>query len=275
MSDWHGAESPNRKDLPIIDYGRHFRVGKVIRRSFTTLARNFFPFFAISFCFFLLLFILIFGVAWFGMADAMIDEGQFEPSGKFFISIIVIAVSFIVTYTLITGTIVYRTVQDLMGLRPPIGDCVALAWDRILPIIGVTLLSGLLFAFGFVALIIPGIILFCMFGLALPVAVVEQSGVLESFRTSAALTKGNRWRLFAVFLLIGVIEMVIGFIVGMPLDIISETSGSTILVLLTNFIQFVMQVIFYALNAVVLGVVYHDLRLVREREAAAGIAPAR
>ncbi len=237
----------------------------MIQRSFSTLGRNIVPFLAISFGFILLSYISAIVLAWFGLVDPVIGEEQFEPSGKFFIALFAIVVVFVSSYTLLTSTIIYATVQDLRGVRPPIGDCVAHAWDRLLPVIGVTILSILLFGIGFLALIVPGIILSCIFGMAIPAAVVEPSGVMDCFRTSAALTKGNRWRVLGVFVLIFVIELVISLIIGVPSAIISETAGSTAIGLLMNIVEFIMQVLFYALNGVVLGVVYHDLRLVRER----------
>ena len=265
LSDWHGEDGRDGEDNSIVVDGRRFRVGQVIERSFSTTARNFIPFFAISFGLTLLAYILIFVLAFFGLAGIKFDEEYFELSARLFITFLVVSVSIFGIFTLLFSTIVYATVQDLTGGRPAIGACVVHAWGRLLPVIGVTILLILMLGIGFIFLIIPGIILFGIFGLASSAAVVEPSGVVDSFRTSAALTKGNRWRVLGVFVLVFVIELVIGLIAGALSLAISLTFGSAVIELLTTIAQILLQAFFFVFNTVVFGVVYHDLRIARER----------
>ena len=213
----------------------------------------------------MLAYVLIIVLTLFGLADDTFVEGQFELSARFFITFLAVSVSIFGIFTLLFSTIVYATVQDLTGGRPAIGASVVHAWGRLLPVIGVTILLILMLGIGFIFLIFPGIILFCIFGLASSAAVVESSGVVDSFRTSAALTKGNRWRVLGVFVLVFVIELVIGLIAGVPSLAISLTFGSAVMELLTTIAQFLMQAFFFVFNTVVFGVVYHDLRISQGR----------
>jgi len=54
---------------------------------------------------------------------------------------------------------------------------------------------------GFILLIIPGIILGLMWALTIPVAVLEDTGLGDSLRRSAELTKGHRGRVFVIYFL--------------------------------------------------------------------------
>ncbi|WP_348640382.1 ATP-binding cassette domain-containing protein, partial [Mesorhizobium sp. M2D.F.Ca.ET.226.01.1.1] len=62
---------------------------------------------------------------------------------------------------------------------------------------------------GLVLLIVPGIILWLGWSMAVPVLIQERLGVFGSMSRSRVLTKGNRWSLFGLFLILIIIAMVI------------------------------------------------------------------
>ncbi len=73
---------------------------------------------------------------------------------------------------------------------------------------------GIIVVLGFIALVVPGIILAIMFSLAFPVLLIENKGVLDSMRRSRELV-GHRWlKTFGVYLILGIIVAVASFIVG-------------------------------------------------------------
>jgi hypothetical protein len=76
------------------------------------------------------------------------------------------------------------------------------------------LLVGIIIGIGFVALVIPGIILTIMFCLVLPALLIENAGVIGSMNRSRELV-GHRWlKTFAVLLLVLIILVVAGVIVN-------------------------------------------------------------
>lgn len=88
--------------------------------------------------------------------------------------------------------------------------------------VGATFLYYLLVVVGLIALIVPGIYLAIRFGY-FQVALVDRNlGVFESFEYSSRLTKGNKWRLFLLGLLVvlimfaGLLALVIGLLWAMP-----------------------------------------------------------
>lgn len=67
---------------------------------------------------------------------------------------------------------------------------------RIVPVLIAILLTFLLIAFGFILLIIPGVIALVLFSNSFYFALLENKGSLESLFLAKRLTKGNRFRIF-------------------------------------------------------------------------------
>ena len=70
-----------------------------------------------------------------------------------------------------------------------------------------------------VFLIVPGVYLWLMWSLAIPVTVLEGGGLNVSTMRSKNLTKGSRGRIFAIYLLIVLLVYVISVIFQIPLGI--------------------------------------------------------
>lgn len=65
-------------------------------------------------------------------------------------------------------------------------------------LLGVDILFALALAVGFLLLIVPGVLAFGWFALAAPVVEIEDRRVLDSFRRSRRLVRGNFWRVMAL-----------------------------------------------------------------------------
>ena len=53
---------------------------------------------------------------------------------------------------------------------------------------------------GFILLLVPSLIFLTMFFVVIPVCVLEGLGPIQSLGRSRELTKGHRWRIFAIYL---------------------------------------------------------------------------
>lgn len=69
----------------------------------------------------------------------------------------------------------------------------------LLPVIGLNILSWTAISFAGVLLIVPGVILFVVWSLAVPALIADRVGVMGSLGRSAYLTRGARWPLFGFF----------------------------------------------------------------------------
>lgn len=97
-------------------------------------------------------------------------------------------------------TLTYGTVQALRGRSVSIGDCLIQGGRRLPVGIVVGFLAYVGIVLGAVLLIVPGVILFTMWAVALPANTVERTGVLASLSRSQELTRGRRWRVFGTIL---------------------------------------------------------------------------
>lgn len=169
------------------------------------------------------------------------------------------------TYLLIIAALTYGTYQDLSGHKAGVGEIVGHALRSLPLAIGVVLLLWILLLAGFMALFVPGIILMCIFYVALPVVVVERPGVTNSLRRSAELTKGNRWKVFALVIITYVVSMLleflVGFVIGFGGAIAGEAGSVNILAAVATIVA---QVFSITWGAVLVAMAYFELRRVKE-----------
>jgi hypothetical protein len=127
---------------------------------------------------------------------------------------VTIVVSTIVA-TLYEGMVVglVRDVQD--GRRDSsVRDLIDSALPVLLPLIAVGILAGIGIGVGFLLLIVPGLILLTIWAVVAPVVVVERPGIIDAFRRSHDLVRGNGWQVFGVIIVAFLIAAVAGLILN-------------------------------------------------------------
>jgi hypothetical protein len=86
-----------------------------------------------------------------------------------------------------------------------IGELYRNAWQRLGRLIGVALLTGIGVGLGFLLLVVPGVILFTRWSLAVPVVMLEGLSPRAAMRRSTELVKGYGWAVFRVLLNVTII----------------------------------------------------------------------
>ncbi len=232
-----------------------FRVGSALTRSFIVLFRNLVPFGLLA---------IIFNLPMQIVSVLLVSEGQVTAEFTV-VTIVVVYLGNILLGFLLSATLVYGTVLELRGGRAGVLECVVRGFGLLLPVIGVGILVGLVVVAGSFLLFIPGIIATVMLWVAVPVAVVERTGISASLSRSIELTKGYRWQVFGLILILAlltwVLSLAIGALIGLGAyfatdNVLSET--------VTLIINIVVQGFSGALFAVASAVVYHDLRIAKE-----------
>ena len=193
-----------------------FRIGRVFNNSFAVLGRN------IGLC--LGLALLFSGLP--ALVIRMLTQPQIDailqgdpgaaanPAAMFgnpWITISASLISFVLAL-LLQSALVRATIEDLNGKRPTFGDCIQIAVRFLLPTLGIGLLVALGAGLASIALLVPGIILWLGWSVAVPVLIQERLGVFGSMSRSRVLTKGNRWPLFGLFVVLFIILMVIQWV---------------------------------------------------------------
>lgn len=219
-----------------------FRIGDVFGRSFELFARRFAPFFGLTVVAYLPIYalLLIPQDAALGVATALA---------------VVAFVLSIVCPTLASAAVTYGVVQELRGRPFTFSESLAVALRRFFPMIGVGLCVGILVGLATLLLIIPGMIVMCVYLVAAQACIVERTGVFASLSRSAALTKGHRWQIFGIVLVLFLVTIVVSALLGMILS----ASGT-----LTGLIGGTWQALAGTFWAVLGGVIYFQLRSVKE-----------
>ncbi len=232
-----------------------FRIGRVISRSFEVLSQalpKFLVLSAIASLPFLLLAFISGGLGNFatGTGDPGVGSGTV-------VGIVVVVVLWIAFICLGQSVAVYGAFQVMRGRPFGLSEAFRRGFARFWPVIGMGLLNVLGFGLGTILLIVPGIIIFIRWAVALPVCVVEQRGPSNSLGRSAELTKGHRWAIFGFFVLYFMVSEIGTKIITF---ILSFVGGATIGLIGT----FVCQTLVTAFYYVAIAIGYHDLRVAKE-----------
>jgi len=107
------------------------------------------------------------------------------------------------------ATLVTRAVATLTGERVDLRTLVGRGVSAMLPLLGLTVVQGLIIFIGLIALVIPGLFLLTIWSVASPVLVMERLSISMAFRRSSALTKGRRWAVLGLVLIYIVLALVI------------------------------------------------------------------
>jgi len=166
--------------------------------------------------------------------------------------------------TLGEAVILFGAFQYLLGQPVVWGEVLQRSLARFFPIVGFAILYSIALFFGFVLLVVPGVILLVMWTVALPACVVEGLGPVECMRRSAELTKGYRWKIFGIMILLWIISVLFNWI----FDSIASQGG----VVAKTVITLIWTAAWSAYWNCVLVMIYHDLRVVKEGTDTAQIA---
>jgi len=265
-----------------------FSIGRVFSNTFSVIGRSFGPL-AIIVGLFSTLPSLIYNYWNFSRLAGMTGGGgvagmeRSAIAGYGAISVIAGLVIFMLAL-LAQAALVRATVEDMNGKRPAVGDCIQIALRSLLPALGIGVLvflalglSGFLMVMiaAFIpligwliglALLITAAIWVLSISVAVPVVVQEREGVFGSISRSRALTKGSRWSIFGLLLIIGIVAMVIqgGFSLLIGLAVASSGGISAGGVVFGAVGSSLVSTIFSAVISVAIAVTYVELRRVKE-----------
>lgn len=115
------------------------------------------------------------------------------------------------------------------GLKPSFNQFYS-NWRLLLSWIIAGILFGIMFVIGLILLIVPGLMVWAIFGLY-PFFILDKgSGPIEALQQSAEATKGIRWQIFLLFLacagldLLGLLCFGVGLLIAAPITLIALTS---------------------------------------------------
>jgi hypothetical protein len=223
---------------------RDFRLGEAMNKSITMLSRNLLPFSIVT------------GIAALPQV-VLFDRHGGAPAKPAEVALIFTGILLTMVLSALSQAVVlHGAFESMRGGRPDVLTSFRHAWRRFPAVIGVALLSALLAGLGCLALVVPGLILITMWYVATPACVVERIGPWSSLKRSAALTKGHRWKMFGVIIVLAILGAIgSGMVAAMTFG-----AGVTI----GMVAKLIWSALFGAYAAILVVVIYHDLRVAKE-----------
>jgi len=235
-----------------------FRVGHVFSRAWSVFSGNF------------LTFMVVTGIA--SLPPLLIPKpvpgAPVDPYGNIGMTLLAFFLM-IVLGTLSQAIVLYGAFQDMRGRPVSLADCFRVGLHRFLPIIGLAIIMGFGVMLASIFLFVPGLIVYMMWFVATPVCVVEQLGPVRSLGRSRELTKGHRWKLFGLSLLILIPALIIGAVIVAVMAFLLGTSAlvglpGAFASPLGQLVNLIWSAAWGAFYAVLIVVTYHDLRVAKE-----------
>lgn len=177
---------------------RTVSIGRIFSRAFGTVARNPVATLGIAFLFGALPYYLLIYL----MATAGTEAVDFLGLAATVAVAIGTAVTAVLLSMITQGALVRATVAHDEGRKASLADCAMAGLRAAFPLLLLGILSALAITLGFMLLLVPGVILYVMWSVAAPALVEERLGPIEAFGRSRDLTRGARWQIFALILVI-------------------------------------------------------------------------
>ena len=254
--------------MDVVERGK-LDIGRVISQTFAVVGRNFLAFAGLS----LLLYGLPLTILSTIQARYAVNLGATTLDTDAILWSVYVGLASMITNTILQGALIYGTVQDMNGQRASLGACLAVGLRNFLPLIGLSILFSIALVFGFALLVVPGFMMLTAWAVVVPALVADRTGIIGAFSRSAELTRGNRWRIFGLFIVSWIILMVISLVFGAVIGanvFAAALSGdadaiqAAALNPLSIAVNAISNTILALLSATGFAVLYVELRKVRE-----------
>jgi hypothetical protein len=229
--------------------GGEFRIGNVINRAFEICIANF-PFF------FIITLIIALPNLLISLNRPVAVLGQSPDIGSMLPMLGLTLVLGLILNTIGEAVILYGAFQRLSGRPLQPAEALQRALARFLPLLGLAILYALALVVGLMLLVVPGLILLVMWAVVVPACLVEGLGPIQSMSRSAALTKGHRWQIFGIMILLGIVEWIGSLLLGLVLG-----SAGPVVAAIVNLVWTAAWAVYW--NCLLI-MIYHDLRVAKE-----------
>ena len=181
---------------------RQVSIGRVFGRAFGTIGSNPVTTLGIAFLFSALPQTL------FNQLTRMMGMNQgakLAPAATVGIGLVGIILG-IALYAIVQGALVRSTVDHEEGRHPGLGESIMAGLVVAIPLIVMAIISGIAMMIGLVLFVVPGVILYLMWSVSAPALVDERLSIMGALGRSRYLTRGYRWRIFGMVLVLVVLS---------------------------------------------------------------------
>ena len=193
--------------------GRTVSGGRVFERVFATIRHNPGPTIGLAFLFGAVPGLLTTYLMSTLQQPAILTDPNFSLTGFYALTGISWIIALIIS-ALTQAALTRATVAESEGKKASMGESIAAGVRVLLPLIILSILLAIGVMIGFIFLIVPGVILYVMWSVAVPSLVEERRGVFSSFGRSRDLTRGSRWKVFGILLVVLVVYWLLSMVSG-------------------------------------------------------------
>lgn len=169
--------------------------------------------------------------------------------------------------TLCSGALTRSVAETYLGHDMSVGQAYRHVLPKFLTLILASVLVSICVGFGFLMLVVPGVIFSLWFALTTPAIIMEDLGATAGMSRSRTLVKGNLGKVFAVgflaFVLMLVITLPFGF-AGSLLTRMVAQDNRTIAIFISQLCETLGQLITTPIGATTSILLYYDLRIRKE-----------
>ncbi|GAA1997729.1 hypothetical protein JL107_11050 [Nakamurella flavida] len=169
----------------------------------------------------------------------------------------------IVVQTVLSAVSTSVVTRAVIG-RPSTGIIAERLRGRWVVLVGVSAVVSLSVAVGALFLVVPGVLIYLAWIVAVPVAVMERTGVGTALRRSAELTRGHRGRIFGTMMAVIGIAFAGTLAVSLVAVPIMGSAGSTSSFVFMQILTVIASGLIGAWSASVVALIYVDLRIRKE-----------
>ncbi len=204
----------------------------------------------------------LFNFALFGDIMFSNPEAMFTTTSGL-ISYGVIILASIVVSTLITAVITLAAYDTHLGRPMRLGTYVSVGLKNFITLFLLSIITTIAMSIGFALLIVPGLIIYLMWIVVVPSVVVEHAG-FGALSRSRELTKGYRWPILGLMVILIVVLLIIQTLLSAALGFgftaaFTGTSG-----LFFMLFQGAVSSISYAIYACIIVMLYARLKEIKE-----------
>lgn len=246
-----------------------FDMGRVVKRTFEAIGRNL-PVFG-------LLAVLLAGIPEaIAIAGQVAAEGAGASSSTSFVTTFASGnveagllqaiggiARFVGTYVL-QAALIHGVVADLNGRKASFGDCLSTGFRFFWPVLAIAILTGIALVFGFILLIVPGVLMALAWTVNVPVEVVERTGVFGAFGRSADLTRNHRWAILGLALIYFILAAIVSAAVLALTGVFNFAAVQHGLSATTLGVTAALNVIESLIGAAGVAAIYYELRSIKE-----------
>ncbi len=184
--------------------------------------------------------------------------GPQEAGATAMVGVLVLLILNLILVPLQQGASVLLVASSFTGDNPTLADCFKVAFRRLGDILLLSIVVGLIVGFGFLLLIVPGLIFMTWYYVSIPALLVEKISRSQAMERSKSLGLGNRMNILGFAIVTTLLLALIGGFIG---GLIGGVAGSGYTQILVSY---VINVAFSTVGIVAPVVYYFNLRVKKE-----------